>query len=161
MRIIGVDADSKLFAAVALDDTPEPGQPIFQWVLHQEKGRIAEDRFFGLMDAFEKFIRSEFFYAPGAWPSAVYIEAPVAGRNIAALRSQAYIIGAMRQALKRNGLHSYLVDNTTWKKQVIGSGKATKDDIALFAIQQWGQRGLEQDVYDAACIAQFGRIARL
>jgi len=92
----------------------------------------------------------------------IYIEAPIAGVNVGALRSQAYVIGALRVLLKRSGYHSFIVDNGTWKKQVIGHGKASKDDIRAFTESAYDlPLDCEQDVCDAAAIAQFGRIARV
>ncbi len=153
MRIIGIDADSKLFACVAIDDAG----PVFQDVYHKEKGRIAEDRILPLLAEFESVVGGWLFENVD-W---VYIEAPVGGRNIGALRSQAYVIGAMRYILYTNDIRHSLVDSGTWKKQVIGGGKATKEEIAAFVVSKWDVgTDLQQDVYDAACIAQFGRIAR-
>ena len=46
------------------------------------------------------------------------------------------------------------VDNRTWKKNVIGNGKASKEDIMQFCKTKWpGIFWVTQDMADAACIA--------
>jgi Holliday junction resolvasome RuvABC endonuclease subunit len=51
-----------------------------------------------------------------------------------------------------------MVDNGTWKKGVLGNGHASKEEIAAYATKVLGIPLNEpQDVYDAACIAEFGR----
>ncbi len=154
MRIVGIDADSKLFAVVALDEDVPAG---FEWFYYKQKGRTSEDRFRPLLAEFESIVGSSMFEGVD-W---AYIEAPVGVRNAGALRAQAYAVGAMRYVLYANDVPYTVIDNGTWKKQVIGNGKAPKEEIAAFAQKQWEMiDSLEQDVYDAACIAQFGRIAR-
>lgn len=59
--------------------------------------------------------------------------------------------------------------NTSWKKAIVGKGNASKQQIKEFATKQWPelrrfsriwgrgpQKELEQDFYDAACIALWG-----
>ena len=153
MRIAGIDADSKLFAIVTIDDDAHAVS-----IYHKEKGRTASDRRSDLLDEFAGVIQSGELDDCDAF----YIEAPIAGVNIGALRAQAYVIGAMLYILDERYGGVFLVDNGTWKKQVIGHGKASKDDIRAFVESAYDlPLNCEQDICDAAAIAQFGRIARI
>lgn len=49
-----------------------------------------------------------------------------------------------------------LVGNTTWKKEVVGTGRAKKEDILAWAENHSGQVFEEQDFADAYCIALWG-----
>ena len=153
MRIAGIDADSKLWAVAAIGD-----EGLSSYVIKQQTGRVAADRQLPLLTSFAEWIGAGNL----GYIDAVYIEHPIAGRNIGALRSQAYVVGTIRWMLHDEGLPTFMVDNTTWKKQVIGSGKAAKEDIKAFCESLFPQLppDQEQDVYDAIAIAQFGRIAR-
>jgi Holliday junction resolvasome RuvABC endonuclease subunit len=84
----------------------------------------------------------------------------VFGVNAKASIDQAYVVGAIRSTLILHGVNHSLVDNTTWKKQILGSGKASKEEIEMFARDVLNlPEGLTQDLYDAACISQFGTMA--
>ncbi len=145
MRIVGVDPDTKAITAVSFGGPKEPH--IFRV---EAKGRRAEDRIEKLYTS----LRLTFFSEPADW---VYIELPVMGVNVKALRDQAMVIGMIRYWLWSNDQPHSMVDNTVWKKGVLGNGHASKEEIAAYA-----QRVLHipadhpQDVYDAACIAAWG-----
>ena len=56
--------------------------------------------------------------------------------------------------------HKY-VNNLTWKHRVVGSGRASKDDIAVKARKLYGEeetKHLSQDSLDALLIATYGQI---
>ncbi len=150
MSIVGVDPDTKAITAVTLGGDKEP--QIFRV---EAKGRRAEDRIEKLYTS----LRITFFGEPADW---VYIELPVLAQfrgktNAKALRDQAMVIGMIRYWLWSNDQPHSMVDNTVWKKGVLGNGHASKEEIAAYA-----QRVLHipadhpQDVYDAACIAAWG-----
>lgn len=50
----------------------------------------------------------------------------------------------------------FTIDNKAWKKDILGNGNATKDDIKQFAMAKWAQKLDKQDFCDAACIALWG-----
>ena len=145
MTIAGIDPDTKSIVGVTLEDGKEP-----QIYRVTAKGRRAEDRIEQLYTS----LRLTFFAKPADW---VYIELPVMGVNVKALRDQAVVIGMIRYWLWSNDQPHSMVDNTVWKKGVLGNGHASKEEIAAYA-----QRVLHipsdhpQDVYDAACIAAWG-----
>ena len=147
MSVIGVDLDTKSIIMV------EIGLLGPKWIGGiLAKGRRAEDRIEKLA-----FTLITFKIPKVDW---VYIETPIMGVNARALRDQAQVVGMLRYRLWELGLPHSLIDNGTWKKAVIGNGHASKEEIAHFAVGVLGmQNGLSQDTYDAACIAQYGKIA--
>lgn len=150
MRIAGLDPDTHSITMVILDDTEEP--PTVKRI--EVKGRTAEDRIEGLWWEFDSWEHIFRFSPPINW---VYIERPVMGRNAKALLDQAQVVGVIRSALWEMEQPHSLIDNGTWKKGTIGNGRATKEEIAEYAQRIVGLTGdWPQDVYDAACIAQYG-----
>ena len=144
--IVGIDPDTKAITGVGLTSGKEP----HIWRI-EAKGRRAEDRIEKLFTSLRLTFPPD---KPADW---VYIETPVMGVNVKALRDQAMVIGMIRYWLWSNDQAHSMVDNGTWKKGVLGNGHASKEEIAAYA-----QRVLHipadqpQDVYDAACIAAWG-----
>ena len=146
MIVLGVDPDTKAITAVAVD-TERPTW--FHVTRLEAKGRRAEDRIQALASQIETWPHHTYDW--------VYIETPVMGVNVKALRDQAFVVGMLRYELWRRGQAHSLVDNGTWKKAVLGGGKASKEEIADYAIQRFSMtKEYKQDVYDATCIALFG-----
>ena len=53
------------------------------------------------------------------------------------------------------------MNNTTWKLRVVGTGRASKDEIAVKARKLYGEeetQHLSQDSLDALLIATYGQI---
>ena len=92
---------------------------------------------------------------------AVY-ELPVLGRG--GFRStivQCFTSGAVQGALYELGIKSYTANVSSWKKAVVGRGNADKGQVAESLRFRWlalyqAANG-NQDGYDAACIALYGR----
>ena len=144
--IVGIDPDTKAITGVGLETGKEP----HIWRL-EAKGRRAEDRIEKLFTS----LRLTFFSdKPADW---VYIELPVMGVNVKALRDQAMVIGMIRYWLWSHHQPHSMVDNTVWKKGVLGSGHASKEEITAYAMRVLHiPVDHPQDVYDAACIAAWG-----
>lgn len=91
-----------------------------------------------------------------------YVEQPVVGvGGVQTTLKQSYINGAVQAALVAEGYIVHpLVSNSHWKKEVIGSGRASKEEITDWVRTNW--KGLyrtigdDQDVMDAACILIYG-----
>ncbi len=155
MRITGIDADTKSIAMVTFFEEDNERKSLkVRYAQNKVAGRTAEDRFAGLI---RSFVESQTEWLLSDW---VYVEKPVYGVNAKATIAQSYIVGAIRSELILHKINHSLVDNTTWKKQIIGSGKASKEEIEMFARDILNlPEGLTQDLYDASCIAQFGMMA--
>ncbi len=154
MRIAGIDPDTKAIQIVVIEQLDDGEPSIYRF---QVAGRKAEDRIQALAAALED--------APASlWDDVqwVYIESPVLAQfkgktNAKALRDQSQVVGIIRSYLWRRSIDHSLTDNTIWKKGLLGSGNASKEEIAAYA-----QKVLKvpndqpQDAFDAACIAAWG-----
>ena len=95
-----------------------------------------------------KVILNEMVTVKGAVEAAIYIQNPKATIAIAS------VSGLARFACFVNGFECEFVDNTKWKRDILGKGNASKVEIKEFAILKWGEDKFpEQDFADAACIA--------
>jgi Holliday junction resolvasome RuvABC endonuclease subunit len=74
------------------------------------------------------------------------------------------VAGVLVVAARASGARTLLVEPSTWKKQVIDHGNASKDEIAEWLTRQHpvlsGLTDGNQDAVDAACIGLYGQ-ARL
>ncbi len=147
MRVAGIDADTKTVAIVVLD-----GGEVESVEHLKAKGARAEARFHPLCELVDDLVRHSFFAGIGF----TFIELPIVGVNPKATRDQAMLVGAIRMSLLDHS-HS-MIDNTVWKKAVLGNGKATKEEIKDYIMAAYPSLGdgHAQDVYDAAGIAHFG-----
>lgn len=90
----------------------------------------------------------------------VWIERAIMGNNIKYSLAIAEVVGAVSAACAQIGSDVQLVDNTTWKREVLKNGHASKDDIRNYITVSHPAYALlcedEQDAYDAACIGIYG-----
>jgi Holliday junction resolvasome RuvABC endonuclease subunit len=90
----------------------------------------------------------------------VWIEDTVVGNNQKYSLQLTEVRGAVMAAL---ALYSdvRLVNNKTWKREVVGNGNATKDSVRDYIHVTHGAYaplcGDDQDLYDACCISLYGR----
>ena len=75
---------------------------------------------------------------------------------------QAFASGAIQGALFDVGVEVSLANVSSWKKRVVGNGRASKEDIANFVGLRWptffSQAEGSQDLADAICIARYGEL---
>ena len=150
MNVAGVDPDTRAITTAWFSPS---GHVLVR--RDEQKGRIAEDRFYGLV---KQFVATAWGLVQNGveW---VYIERPPYGVNPRATIDQACVLGAIRLILGDAGLHYSLVDPGTWKRVLIGNGRADKPLIKEWAVRALGlEDGRPQDAYDAACICQYGRL---
>ncbi len=147
MSVWGVDADTfKIVVARINEDGPD------YFLLDGGKGKRADDRFPFLVELWEQWVSR--YCQSGDY---VYVEKPVYTGNPGSTIVQSYIIGAILSALQRHGIANSLVDNTVWKKALLGGGGANKDKIRAWVVARFGiADGLLQDIYDAIAIAEWG-----
>jgi hypothetical protein len=105
----------------------------------------------------------------------LFLEAPVMGvGGPGAPIPQAYVEGAVMAAASQSGAEIRLVNNQTWKKEILGNGVIKKEDIDPLVADIWPElyakvpiindtsvppawRGKpDQDLIDAGCIDLFG-----
>jgi Holliday junction resolvasome RuvABC endonuclease subunit len=101
------------------------------------------------------------------WPGVeifAHIESPIVGRGgVRTTMVQCWTAGAILAALHQHEIVVGLANVSSWKKSVVGHGRATKEEVARFVELRWPaifqKAEGSQDVFDATCIAHFGRIA--
>jgi Holliday junction resolvasome RuvABC endonuclease subunit len=88
-----------------------------------------------------------------------YLEAPyINPGRLKGMLSQAYVHGAVQAALASAEAVLNLVPVATWKKRIVGSGKAKKPDVVEYLRQRGGYENIlsDQDLCDAACVHLYG-----
>ena len=81
------------------------------------------------------------------------IEAAIFIQNPNSTIAIAHVVGAVWLSLLKRGIQTTRIENTKWKKVILGKGNASKIDIMNYAIDKWGNVFPEQDFADASCIA--------
>ncbi len=154
MIVAGIDPDTKAVTIVTLDSEVR-GSNAHKITRFEAKGRRAEDRIHALS------VEIETGYMGASKFDWIYIETPIMGVNVKALRDQAFVVGMIRHELWRRGQPHSLVDNGTWKRLTVGTGHATKEEIKDWALRVEPSLpgDAKQDVYDAFCIAKYGQSA--
>ena len=92
---------------------------------------------------------------------SVFIEEPIVGRGGAhSTIVQAFVSGAIQSAFTRRGATVYLVHVSKWKKEVVGKGNATKEEVAEAVKGRWSAIAKyarsDQDMLDAIGIGAYG-----
>lgn len=151
LRVAGVDYGKRRIAIVA------PGVAVD--MLRLPQSTPASEALF----LCGNFLRN-FIFQHGI--SSTWVESPIMGmsRNAQTMASMSMMAGVLLYACEAGESKSTLIAPSTWKKEVIGRGNATKDDAALwlkanspqsFALCMVNGR-LDQDLVDATCIAVAG-----
>jgi len=163
-RILGIDYDTYQITVVELD--LDDRDYIQRFVVgdpdkHSTSTKArevkkADERFYDLHHDFERLVLSRLLSGEVVFS---YVEEPVAvpgGVNTTIRQSAVW--GVIRLVLRQAGVRCVSVNVSTWKKEALLNGKATKDDIKEWAITVFGlPDDLPQDVYDAAGIAAAAR----
>ena len=149
MKYLGLDTSSKAIHIVVLDES-ENLITIYKADCNTKKS--FKDRFPELMDNFARILVEDINIDTVDY---AVIEEPIFAQNRNVVRTLSEVVGAVWGTLCLSDIPTTLVDNGTWKKQILGSGKATKDDILEYAIEKWGDKFPEQDYADAACVALY------
>ena len=150
LQFIGIDCSSKAIHAALLDCHGEL-VALFKWFSTQKN---TDQRFFEIVGDFEEFVLTQ-----SPLNTVVAVEAPIYIQNFIATVSIAQVVAGVKKAVYLRGIPFDVVGNTTWKKRVVGSGRSSKHQIKDFAIRRWNMdKSIDQDYYDAACIALWGLI---
>lgn len=150
ISIIGVDPSSRKLAAVA-SSMGDDRADIYVKALPQDKPTAC-------LMAFE-WMRSIVEERDG--DVYVFIELPVFGRGgPGSTIPQAQVNGALLAGGHSAGASVNLVNNARVKKEVVGKGNATKDDIREWVRDNWptlySQIETDQDLCDSAMIHRYG-----
>lgn len=155
-RIFGIDYDTYQITVFELDlDDPDHAE---HFVCGDPKKRAKtakqiDARLYDLRDDFKRLVLSR-------WPVAfAYVEEPVAvPHGVNTTIRQSAVWAAIRLVMNDKGVRCVSVNVSTWKKEALLNGRATKDEIKDWAVAVFGlPPNLPQDVYDAAGIAAAAR----
>lgn len=96
-------------------------------------------------------------------PDHVFIEQPIVGNNRKYSMKISESCGAVRSVLGQEvhrGLKTVMVDNGTWKKELLHDGHASKAEVRNYINVTHPAYaafcGDDQDAYDSCCIALYG-----
>lgn len=158
--VVGIDPSSKKLAfcvTKSFAGTEEPGLKTISLPegVYRASGAAFEEAYLFFRD----FSKLE---------AAAYLEAPVVGINVQSTIIQAQVGGAVIAAAQTAGVPLYLVNNSSWKKKVLGKGNAKKEEISALLREIWPEAYAvasgDQDLIDACGVNRFGvrnqRLAR-
>ena|SRR3990167_7866 len=100
----------------------------------------------------------------GQLPGVAWIEYPCVG--VGGPRStivQAFVSGVVQSELVKFGWKVNFVNVQTWKKEVIGKGSSSKEQVQstidhVFTKAKIKELNSDQDLYDASAIALYGKL---
>lgn len=166
MSIMGIDIDSRKFGLAIVDEH----NTIKCKVFYQIDSKNTEDRLFALYDELNRLLdfsgndyeednnnTNDSLY-PEDKPNKIYIEEAIYVSNFKTSRAISEVIGNLKILCRNKGFEFEMVPNKTWKKEIIGNGNASKDDIRKWVVDHYKKVGNDgpQDLYDAICIALYG-----
>lgn len=145
MKIVGFDCSTKLIAGFIIDD------PEYKTVeITGKESDEATDRINTMFLTIARCLKR-------IKPDYVYIENAAYLQNIKTSFLIRSVVDAVRFACVLNGIPCQTVEITSWKKDVLGNGRAEKSTIMQFAKAKYGEKLItSQDLADAACIATYG-----
>jgi len=144
MKIIGFDCSTRLIAGFVIDNNK------FKTVeLAGEAGDETTVRIDTMFLLAVKYVKKEN-------PDYVYIENAAYLQNVKTSFLIRSVVDAVRFACVLNNVSCQTVEITSWKKDVLGNGRAEKNDIMQFAKAKYGDIITNQDLADAAGVATYG-----
>ena len=145
--ILGLDCSSRAIHGAVVD---EDENLVMQFRTEKPDNKAEfNTRFLNIVDNFAKIL-SKINIEKAFVEAAIYIQNPKSTIEIAR------VVGGVQITCHKNRVPCQLVDNTKWKKEIVGKGNCSKTHIMEFAVDKWGDVFLEQDFADAACIALYG-----
>jgi hypothetical protein len=152
--VLGIDPSSVKLALVAW--TSET--PIIAADYYLAK-RSGPEACFEALGAMQDFCDS----LPDQPKKVAFLELPVQGRGgYRATVVQAYVNGVVQAWLVNEGFDVRHVNVSSWKAEVCGDGRASKEAVGQALAVRWLDAHIvcrdDQDLVDAACICLYGRI---
>ena len=149
MKILGIDIDTKNLTCSLFDGDELKGYFIFS-----SKEKTWGKRFDEIIPAFEQFLKQ---LKEDNQIDYIIAEEPLFIQNALSSISLSVFLGACRTVARQLNIPFRSVHNMTWKKEIIGNGRASKDEIYQKIVQIYPQ--LEdcksQHIVDSTGIALF------
>ena len=149
-RVIGIDVSTQKIASIVLDNM------VWREVEFVSKAKVWNERLDELQEQFWIFLRDIV-----SNDDHIFIEDVPYVQNAQALIRLVHTVAMCRTIATFLILYFHYVNNLTWKKRVVGSGRASKEEIANKARVLYGEENTErlsQDSLDALLIATYGQI---
>jgi len=144
MRVLGCDCSTKLIGCSMITD-----KDIITATIYGGNKNDTNVRAEVMYQAIKEIL--------DAWePEAVYIEQAVYLQNVKVTLTIDAVVNGVRYACIDKNIPYFIIDNKSWKKDVLGNGNSSKEDIAKFSKTKWGDKFKTQDEMDACCLAYFG-----
>ena len=138
MKVIGIDVNSKEVALSAMDNYK---LEFFSTIKIETLGLLVED-LKGVFDLYK--------------PDKINIEDSIYIQNYKTSKMIAEVVSACKIASEQAGIEWVIAPNKSWKKQVIGNGNATKEQIRKVIVEKYLQlQKSSQDIIDATAIAMW------
>jgi len=145
MKILGVDIDSRKFGFVIID-----GKKLHYYYFFESKDKEPQERIYAIYEAFKIQFNIQ-------KPDIVFIEDSMYSQNYNTSRLIAETVGNCKLFCRLQTVPVYTVANKSWKKEIIGNGNCSKDDIKEFIIKKYKVlKDSPQDVLDATGVALCG-----
>jgi len=147
-KYVGIDCSSKAVHVVVLDGKEQLIDK-FKW---ESKLKTADARFLDIVDQIYKNLSIL------KDTKLVCVEDFIWARNNPhATRTITAVIYSTIYFLHHYDIKANKVPIGRWKKESVGKGNASKDEVKLYAQSKWDKDTFdEQDYADAACIALYG-----
>lgn len=156
---LGFDCSSKMIHMVQLDAFTDEIVRMESW---KNNSKDMDQRINETLAAFEGWYDSHMgrdCHSHLGERFMAFIENPIYVQNVKATIGISSMIAGVKHFIYQQGINCFGMDNRSWKKDIVGNGKASKEEIMRFAEAKWGKGKFpEQDFADAACIALWGRI---
>ena len=148
-RVYGIDVSTTKLAVARLVGNE------FDVVEFRSRSRSWETRLAQLYKEFFSYVKEEM-------PSEdfVCIEDIPMVQNRQGLIKLVHALALCRMVFFHHDIDCFPVNVSTWKKDVVGDGRADNDKIKMMALQIFGKGvgRLSQDSIDALCIAKWGQL---
>ena len=146
MLVAGVDCSTKKISIFFIGDTEIPPLEIIS-TLDDAPSRI-DEMYCKVTSILSSYISDGL--------KMVYIENSPYLQNIKVTLAIHSAVDAVRFSCVRSRIPYQTVEVTSWKKDVLGNGKADKSQIMSWAKAKYGDLITSQDLADAARIANYG-----
>ena len=156
LLILGIDPASTHIAFVALHGND------FRVTVSKNLGKSGPEACHNARDLTLKTIGELKQWAGNNTTIHAFYELPILGRGgFTSTTVQCFTSGAVQGVLHERKCKTYSVNVSSWKKAVVGKGNADKGQVGEFLRLHWNPLHAaasgNQDVYDASCIALYGR----
>jgi Holliday junction resolvasome RuvABC endonuclease subunit len=161
MLIAGIDPSAKKIAIVATHPTLNVSY-VQSFMLYKTKETQTPASLGKALDAMDEFLAWAAGVAPQGEQRFAWVEDPLVGRGgVTTTMKQSYVGGIIRATLHNAGFTVYGVNVSSWKKDVLGNGRAQKPAVSAHLKRAWpkvhGLVGSDGDLADAAAINLYGR----